>query len=126
MSTQYTHTVLIAVPFELVDDANHLACVLGESSSDINTFITAAYEDENGALYAAVYTVVKPVFLSPTATGTLPVTPDHGLGVVDRGKAQRAFDSLNKPGGIQMLVDVPLTEALGQLGLTRIASTEEA
>lgn len=123
--TQYKHTVLIAVPASLIDDANHLACLLGENAADINTFAHGSYEGEGGAQYAAVYTVVKPVFLSPTTTGQLPVTPDHGLGIVDRGKAQRAFDSLNKPDGIQMLVDVPFSEGLEQLGLARIASTEE-
>lgn len=124
--TQYKHTVLIAVPMVLVEGANHLACLLGENAADINTFSRAIYEDEGGNQYAAVYTVVKPVFLSPTATGALPVTPDHGIGIVDRGKAQRAFDSLNKPGGIQMLVDLPPSEALQQLGLTRIPSPEES
>lgn len=124
--TQYTHTVLIAVPASLIDDANHLACLLGESAADIGTFASASYTDAEGFDHAAIYTVVKPIFLSSTKTRALPVTPDHAIGIVDRGKAQRAFDSLNKIGGIKILVDVPFEEALEQLGLTSITTTEGA
>lgn len=126
MSTQYTHLVLVAAPFYARDEANHLACLLGESSSDLHTFAYAGYIDAAGNHYCVAYAATKPAFLVPALKGALPVTPDHAIGIIDRGKAQRAFDSLNKPGGIQMIVDVPLDEALEQLGLTRIATTEES
>jgi len=71
MQTQYTHSVTIAVPTPLIPDANHLALLLGESSADIETFKQANYTD-GITEYVVAHTVVKPVFLAPTQTGTLP------------------------------------------------------
>jgi hypothetical protein len=124
MSTEYTRTVTIAVPAAMVDDANHLACLLGEAAADVGTFGYLGYQDAAGDMYAVASTVVKPVFLAPAQTGTLPVTPDHGIGIIDRGKAQRGLDSLNQAGGIQMRTNMPFSDALEELGLTCRAYTE--
>ena len=122
--SQYTHSVTLAVPAPLIPDANHLALLLGESSADINTFTTASYTD-GITEYAVAHTVVKPIFLGPTQTGELPETPPHAEGILDREAAQRAFDSLNAPGGLRMAVDVDPHEQFAEWGLTRI-ETEEA
>lgn len=125
MQTEYQHSVTIAVPAPLIPDANHLALLLGESSADIETFKQASYTD-GSTEYAAAHTVVKLVFLGPTQTGELPETPPHAEGLLDRDAAQRAFDSLNQPGGIQMAVDVDPHAQFAEWGLSRIETEEEA
>ncbi len=119
MTTEYTHTITLAAPSALIPDANHLALLLGESAADINTFRQATYTDGK-VDYAVTHTVIKPVFLEPTQTGELPVTPSHAEGLVDREAAQRAFDSLNQSGGIQMAVDVDPHQQFADWGLERI------
>lgn len=126
MSTEYAHTVFIKTPEPWIDSANHLACWQGESAADINTFGAPGWLDAEGRACSCVYTVVKDVFLAPTASGQLGEMPPHAVGIADRDKAQAAFDSLSDPDGIRMLVNASVEEALQQLGLTRITSTEEA
>ena len=119
MNSEYQNSVTISVPSNLIDDANHLALLMGESSGDIQTFRRVTYT--NGSTeYAVSHTVVKPIFLSPTQTGKLPPTPPHAEGIVDRDAAQRAFDSLHAPGGIRMAVDVDPHEQFVAWGLTPI------
>lgn len=122
MTTEYKHRVTIAVPEALIEKTNHLACIVGEFSEDINTFRGATWQDVDGNLYAVASTVVKPVFLE-AANGVLPETPDHAL-EADRELAQQALDTLGKPGGIQMIVDVPPLEALESMGLTPVVQEE--
>lgn len=122
MITEYKHRVTIAVPPHLIDRANHLACIVGESSEDINTFREANWEDAEGNLYAVASTVVKPIFLQ--ATQGLPETPEHAVGVADPVLAQQALDTLNQPGGMQMVVDVDPLEALASLGLSPVVQEE--
>jgi hypothetical protein len=119
--TEYTHSVTIAVPAALILDANHLALLLGESSADIETFKTASYTDGTTE-YAVAHTVVKDVFLQPTQTGTLPETPPHAEGLLDREAAQRAFDTLNTSGGLLMATDVDPHEQFAAWGLEPIPS----
>jgi hypothetical protein len=124
MTTAYTHTVTIAVPAPLIDDANHLALLLGESSADINSFRNATYTDGVTA-WAVAHSSVKSVFLAPKQTGELPPTPPHAEGMLDREAAQRAFDSTAQPGGIMMAVDVDPHEQFKAWGLTRIATEDD-
>lgn len=121
--TQYTYPILIAIPERLMTQANHLACIMGESSADIETFHQAGWQDADGNLYAVASTVVKPVFLG-AATGVLPESPEHAA-AADRALAQQALDTLNQPGGMQMIVDVEPLEALASLGLFPAPSEEE-
>lgn len=118
MTTEYKHRVTIAVPEALIEKTNHLACVVGEFSADINTFREASWQDADGNLYAVASTVVKPIFLQ--AAQGLPETPPHADGIADRALAQQALDTLNQPGGIQMIVDVEPMEALASLGLSPV------
>lgn len=121
--TQYTHRVTIAVPETLLEKANHLACIVGESAADINTFREANWQDADNNLYAVASTVVKPVFLQ--AAQGLPPTPSHAEVVADRALAHQALDTLNQPGGIQMVVDVDPMEALTKLGLSPVEHGED-
>lgn len=116
MTTKYTYRVTLAVPETLMEKANHLACIVGESAADINTFREARWQDTEGNLYAVASTVVKPVFLE--AVSGLPETPEHAIGVADPYLAQQALESLNQPDGIKMVVDVGPIEALEGMGLT--------
>ena len=116
--SQYTHRVTIVVPESLVAESCHLACIMGESAGDINTFHQPEWTDGNGILYAVASAVVKPAFLN-AAAGDLPESPSHAK-YADRALAQQALDTLNQPGGIQMLVDVGPLEALADMGLSRI------
>lgn len=121
--TQYTHSVTIAVPAPMLADANHLALLLGESAADIETFKAASYT-AGTTNYAVAHTVVKPVFLAPTQTGTLPETPPHAEGLLDREAAQRAFDTLNTSGGLLMATDVDPHEQFAVWGLGPIPTEE--
>jgi hypothetical protein len=123
MTTEYRHTVTIAAPDALIQDTNHLALLLGESAADIETFQHLTYTDGT-TNYAVAHTVVKDVFLQPTQTGTLPETPTHAEGLLDREAAQRAFDSLNMPGGMLMAVDVNPHEQFAAWGLAPIPTEE--
>lgn len=123
MTTEYIHRVVIAVPEALMEKSNHLACIVGESAADINTFREANWQDAEGNLYAVASTVVKPIFLQ--AAQGLPETPPHADGIADRALAQQALDTLNQPGGIQMVVDVEPMAALESLGLTHVDQEEQ-
>jgi len=121
--SNYTHRVTIAVPFAMLAQANNLACIMGESAADIDTFRQASWQDTEGNLYAVASAVVKPVFLG-AASGVLPDSPEHAVDA-DRALAQQALDTLNQPGGMQMVVsDYPL-EALASLGLTQVQEVIE-
>lgn len=126
MSTQYSHRVTLAVPASLITRANHLACIMGETSADIGTFNKPTWQDAAGKQYAIASTVVKPVFLG-ASTGTLPASPPHAE-AADRIQAQEALDTLGKAGGILMAVDVEPMKALEGWGLTPIPpkDTEES
>lgn len=123
MTTQYTHSVTIAVPAPLISDANHLALLLGESSADINTFQLTAYTDGTTE-YAVAHASVKPIFLEPTQSGELPETPPHAEELLDREAAQRAFGTLSTQGGIRLAVDVDPHDQFTEWGLTPTPSEE--
>lgn len=125
MTTEYTNNIIIATPESLMTEANHLACLMGESSYDIDTFNIARWMDTAGNRYAVTYTVVKPIFFSPLQTTTLPPTPEHAVGIVDRDLAQAAFDSMNSSGGILFAYDVDFKSQLKAWGLIPIPVAEE-
>lgn len=121
--TAYTHRITIAVPKSLIAPANHLACIMGESASDIATFREAVWQDVDGNLFAVASTVAKPIFLG-AATGILPDSPYHAK-EANRELAQLALDTLNQHGGMQMIVDIEPSEALMTLGLTLVQEEVE-
>lgn len=125
MTTEYTRTITIACPESLFTEANHLACLMGESANDINTFNNAHWQDASGNKYGVIHTVVKPIFFSPLQTNELPATPDHGIGIVDRTLAQTAFDSMNSAGGILFAYDTDFNTKMTEWGITQIPVEED-
>ena len=115
MTTAYKYRVTIATPASLLTEANHLACIMGESAADIETFKAANYQDEKGRRYAVCSTVVTDTFMQAQSEG-LPPTPAHAEGVADRALAQTAYESLNN-GGLMMVVNDNPQAAIEQMGM---------
>ena len=88
--TQYTHRITLIVPEQHMDIANHLALIMGESTADIGTFVTADWQDADGNLYSVCSAASKPVVLSALTKG-LPSLPSHAA-AADVTKAQQALD----------------------------------
>ena len=72
MTTLYKNHMTIATPQHLIEAANHLALIMGESAADINTFTAANYQDSAGNLYAVCSTVVTDGVGSAMLSITLP------------------------------------------------------
>lgn len=66
--TQYTHSMSLIVPESLIQQANQLALIAGESPDDVHTFTQANYQDSLGNKYAVCSTVIKPIVLSLLST----------------------------------------------------------
>jgi len=88
--TQYTHRITLIVPEQHMDIANHLALIMGESTADIGTFVTADWQDVDGNLYSVCSAASKPIVLDALTEG-LPSLPDHAT-AGDVTKAQQALD----------------------------------
>lgn len=117
MTTQYSHTLTLAVPVNLIEPANHLAALVGESPADIHTFRQATYTDGTTD-YAVAHTVCTPKLLERLTTGQLPVQ-DIPEGV-DLELAKQALDAINAEGGALMAIDVNPHEQFKAWGLTPI------
>lgn len=118
MTTEYTHTLTIAAPSTLIDQANHLACLMGESAADIETFRQAAYTDGT-TNYAVAHTVCKVVVVDALAAMTLPPDPNHVPDVYDREKAESALSYIQS-GNILVAVDVAPHQQFIDWGLSEI------
>lgn len=117
MKSQYSHTLTLAVPEPLIEPANHLAALVGESPADINTFRQATYT--NGTTdYAVAHTVCTPTLLDRLTTGQMPAQ-DIPEGV-DLELAKQALDAINAEGGARMAIDVNPHEQFKAWGLTPI------
>lgn len=89
--TQYKHRITLVVPEQYIEQANHLALIMGESPTDIGTFKEANWQDSSGNLYAVCSALSKPVVIG-ALTGGLPTTlPAHAT-AADVTKAQQALD----------------------------------
>lgn len=120
--TQYSQTMTLAVPEHLIDQANHLACLMGESAADIDTFRQATYTNGTTA-YSVAHTVCKPVVTDALSTLTLPPDPDHVPPEYDRSKAEAAVAAIQS-GEILVAVDVDPHEQFKVWGLEAIPSEE--
>ena len=89
--TQYKHRITLVVPKQYIEQANHLALVMGESADDISTFKEANWQDADGNLYAVCSALSKPVVLGALTSGLPDPLPTHAVGV-DIGKAQQALE----------------------------------
>jgi len=89
--TQYKHRITLIVPEQYMDIANHLALIMGESTADIGTFVTADWQDADGNLYAVCSALSKPVVLDALTKGLPDPVPDRDADA-DVTKAQQALD----------------------------------
>lgn len=62
--SEYKYRMTVVVPELLMSTANILALLVGESSEDINTFLSADWQYTNGQNYAICSAVVKPIVFS--------------------------------------------------------------
>lgn len=122
MTTQYTRTLTLAVPSTLIDQANHLACLMGESAADIETFRQASYTNGTTA-YAVAHTACKPVVTDALSTLTPPPDPDHVPPEYDRSKAEAAVAAIQS-GDILVAADVDPHEQFKAWGLEAIPGPE--
>lgn len=123
MKTRYSRTLTLAVPESLINDANHLACLMGESSADINTFRQATYTNGTTA-YAVAHTVCKPVVTDALSTLTPPPDPDHVPPEYDRTQAEAAVAAIQS-GEILVAANVDPHEQFAAWGLEAIPSEDD-
>lgn len=119
--------VSIAVPEELISDANQLARVVGYSELDGETFGSPNAEDADGNLYAFASGLVKPRFVTDVMNEL--VEPEWGA---DMEAAQRAQSLLQvsstesgepfpaDPERITAVIGWEAPDALEILGLVRL------
>ena len=122
MTTQYSQTLTIAVPEALIDQANHLACLMGESAADIETFRQTTYTDGT-VNYVVAHTVCKPVVTDALSTLTPPPDPDHVPPEYDRTQAEAAVAAIQS-GDILVAVNVDPHAQLKKWGLSQIQTGE--
>jgi hypothetical protein len=116
MNTKYTQRATIAVPKNLINQANQLACIMGESSADINTFTNADYQDAAGNLYAVSSAVVTDSFIAKQSAGITSI-PAFAVGA-DVELAREAFDSIGKASGINLVIGDNAQQSISEMGLT--------
>lgn len=125
---QYTHRMTLAVPEQLMSQANQLALIVGESSDDDKTFSNANWQDKDGNLYAICSTVIKPVVLGLFGVSLTDITlPVHAINA-DVTAAQQALDKvvMYKQGdkvsttSIMCAIDFEPLQAFSDMGLTII------
>lgn len=124
--TTYPHRLTIACPDSLITQANQLALVIGESSSDDQTFTNCNYEDAQGNLYAVASTAVKEIILIWLYANELPSSnPDwtnpYGADLV---AANAAFDAVNN-GQIMIRVGDDAQVAISDMGLELVSMEDE-
>lgn len=91
--SEYNHRMTLVVPESLMTQANQLALIAGESSSDVNTFTSANYTDKNNNLYSVCSTVIKPIVLGMLGVSLADKPlPDHAF-FADVELAQYALDN---------------------------------
>lgn len=122
MTTEYTRTLTIAVPEHYMTEANHLACLMGESAADIETFQQATYTDGT-TNYAVAHTVCKQVVTDALVAMTLPPDPEHVPDTYDRTLAEEAMSAIES-GDILVAADVDPHAQLGVWGLSQIQAGE--
>src|SRR5690554_2884291 len=140
MTTQYAHTVTIAVPETHIDDANQLALCLGESASDDQTFTTTNWQDADGNLYAVCSTVAKPVFAQKAGQPLQAPSfaPDADLEAATRAQALLVIEDRTSdepvpvqasPEHIAVILDTRLASAqehIESMGLFPVTQPEES
>ena len=123
----YTSRITIAVPMNLIDQANQLALLIGESPADAQTFTQARYT-KDGIEYALSSTACVPKVVSYLTEG-LPHDPESGdiLNPNDANllQAGEAFVAIQQ-GLILVSTEIDPSAAIEELGIEVIQDTEEA
>ena len=122
----YTSRITIAVPTDLMPQANQLALLIGESEADVNTFTQARYT-KDGIDYALSSSACVPRVVSYLTEG-LPHDPDSGdiLNPNDANllAAGEAFVAIQQ-GLILVSTNVDPSAAIDELGVTPLPSEDE-
>jgi hypothetical protein len=119
MSTEYIYNVVFICPESLQTESNQLACIMGLTAEDVNTFNNLFYENSNGDKFSVVATVATQNFIDSMQSGVLYPLPAHAAGC-DRNQAVTAFDSINTITGLQYYVGTTVQNAIAGMGLTLI------
>ncbi len=90
---QYKHRITLIVPEQHMDITNNLALIMGESTADIGTFVTADWQDAEGNLYSVCSAASKPIVLGALTRGLPNPLPSHAA-AADVTKAQQALEML--------------------------------
>ena len=119
----YTSRITIAVPVDLMPQANQLAVLIGESPADVNTFTKARYT-KDGIDYALSSTACVPRVVSYLTEG-LPSDPEYGdihnPNDADLLAAGEAFVAIQQ-GLILVSTEIDPSTAIQELGLAPIAT----
>ena len=122
----YTARITIAVPVDLMPQANQLALLIGESPADVETFTTARYT-KDGIDYAVSSTACVPRVVGYLTEG-LPHDPESGdilnPNDADLLAAGEAFVAIQQ-GLILVSTNVDPSAAIEELGITPLPSEDE-
>ena len=124
--SQWTHTLTIVVPEQLMVQANQLALAVGTSEDDVSTFASADWTDGASQFSACSTRAVEQIFDyfgavdaegNPELAGALEstvfvqfVTDSEGVTTITNNDASK----------IRIITDMEPLSALAKLGLTRI------
>lgn len=133
--SKYNLRVTIACPEDLLDKANQLALILGESPADDKTFINLYWKDESNTYYSVSSTLAQSTF-SNTATSELSIpshAPNANLEMAIEAQELLQIGNPENPvtansGTISAIVDVKESSALDHIelmGLTKISEDDE-
>lgn len=139
MQSKYIHTITAACPASRVAGANHLACVLGTSMSDLDTYPAPCYQDADGNLYSVI-AFAAPQELVDAVLGKQIARPDHDTdNQIDMAAAGTELEAmivvlasddaeyvpvLASPDSIVAYVDFQPHDAIAAMGLTLIPIEE--
>ena len=113
--------ITIACPELLISDANQLAMVLGLTVSDVNTYGTPTYQDEDSALYSAASFLASNVWIDKAKSPLVRPRWDED-NVIDMVAAKRAQQVLIISETTLQAHPDKITACIGGDGLTAIAS----
>lgn len=128
--SEWTHVLTIAVPEDLIAQANQLALAIGTSEDDVNTFRAADWTDGTGNFAVCSTRAVDKIF---DYVAAVDVTDNPLLA---EGLAALSFVTVttdsegaqtitgNDPSKIRVVVDLEPFAALGLLGLHIIEAAE--
>lgn len=128
--SSWTHVLTIAVPEQLIAQANQLALAIGTSDDDVNTFRAADWTDGTGNFAVCSTSAVDKIFdyvgLVDISENTLLAEGLAALSFVTVTTDADGVETItgNDPSKIRVIVDMEPFAALSLLGLHRIEVAE--